>query len=118
MEDLAKRLETAYISDGLPVEVASTYATKTAVKAIVKNATNDKIRLVMDSGNFSTMNEVMANFVNSCTEVFGQFNSVLFYGSDNRGNGSNRRQFLGNRYMNNNRRNNNNKIDNRYSHST
>ena len=55
----------------------------------------------MESGNFSTMNKVMVKFVNIFTEVFGQPISVLFYGSNNRGNSANRRQFFGNRYWNN-----------------
>ena len=59
----------------------------------------------MEYENFSTM---MSKFVNSCPEVFGQHNSILFYGFNNRGNGLNRRQLLGNRYRNNYRRNNNN----------
>ena len=36
IKDLVKGLGNAYISDGLPIELAYTYATKTAVKAIVK----------------------------------------------------------------------------------
>ena len=49
IEDLTKGLESAYISDDLPVEVVSIYATKTAVIAIVKNDTTEKIRLIMRS---------------------------------------------------------------------
>lgn len=104
VEDLTKRLESAYISDGLPAQIATTYATKTAVKAIVKNATNEKVKVIMESGNFSNMNEVMAKFVNCCTEAFSQPNSVLFYGSNHRGNG--RRKSRGNRQGNYNGRNN------------
>ena len=112
IEDLTKRLEYAYISDGLPIKVESTFAT--AVKAVVKNATNEMVTLIMESGNFSTRNGVMAKFVNSFAGVFGQPNSVLFYVSNNRGNGANRRQFLGSIYINNNMRNNSINNNNRY----
>lgn len=97
VDDLAKRLESAYISDGLSSDLANTYATKTAVKAIVKNATNEKVKLIMESGNFSNMNEVMAKFVNSCTESYGQPNSTFFYGSNHRGNIQYRKNYRGNR---------------------
>lgn len=109
VEDLAKRLETAYISDGIPTTLASTYATKTAVKAIAKNATNEKVKLIMEAGNFSNMNEVMAKFVNSCTETFGQPNSILHYRSKRRDNYRHRNTF--NRNGNNQRHNVNSRND-------
>lgn len=123
VEDLAKRLEGAYISDGLPTELASTYATKTAVKAIIKNATNEKVKTVMESATFSNMNEVTAKFVSSCTETFGHQNSVLFYGNDRRRNGQYHKHHRRNgnynnqrnpeNYRNNNNRNNSHNDNNR-----
>lgn len=81
IEDLTKRLETAYISDGLPNETAKKYATNSAVAAIVKNATNEKVKLVMESGNFKDMNEAISKFINSCNGAHNQQNAILAYGS-------------------------------------
>ncbi|GBP12607.1 hypothetical protein EVAR_71817_1 [Eumeta japonica] len=47
VDDLAKKPETAYISDGLPNETASKYATRSAVTAIVKNAANGRVNASM-----------------------------------------------------------------------
>ena len=41
VEDLTKKVETAYINDDLPNVVAVKYATNSAVKAILKNNSND-----------------------------------------------------------------------------
>lgn len=118
IEDLTKSLESAFISDGVQAHLACKYATQTAVKAITKNATNDKVKLIMESGNFSNMNEVMAKFVNSCTEVFGQPNSILYYNGDQRngnqfrGRGRGYRRGRGN--YNSNRGNNNGNYNNNY----
>lgn len=79
IENLTKSLENAYISDGLSCELASKYSTQTAVKAIIKNCTIDKVKLIMEAGQFSSMNEAVSKFVNSCTEATGQQNSILYY---------------------------------------
>lgn len=42
-ENLTKKLETAYISDGLPNETANKFSTSSAITAIVKTATNEKV---------------------------------------------------------------------------
>lgn len=103
IESLTRSLESAYISDGLSQQLAQRYTTQAAVKAITRNATNERVKLIMESGTFTNMNEVTAKFVNSCTEAYGQQNSVLFTGSNrgtafnsrNRGRGY-RRQYAGN----------------------
>lgn len=89
IDALTKSLESAYITDGLSQQLAQRYSTQAAVKAITRNATNERVKLIMESGTFSTMNEVTAKFVNSCTEAYGQQNSVLFTTS-NQGNRSKR----------------------------
>ena len=78
-EDLLKKLETAYINDGIPNMVAATYATNSAVKAIMKNTSNDRVELIMESGTFNNLNEVIAKFISSCIEAYGQPNSILAF---------------------------------------
>lgn len=128
VETLTKSLEGAYISDGLPCTLATKYSTQTAVKAITKNCSNDKVKLIMEAGQFNTMNDAIAKFVSSCTEATGQQNAVLYYKkSQNHNNprrggynsrGNNRRN--NNNYRNNNgnnERNNNNNRRGRNGHN-
>lgn len=81
IESLAKTLETAYISDGLTTDLAAKYSTREAVRAITKNCTIDKVKLIMEAGQFSNMNEAIGKFVSSCTEATGQQNSILHLGN-------------------------------------
>lgn len=87
VEELTKSLESAYITDGLTPTMAEKYSTKAAVKAITTNATNEKVKIIMQAGQFGTLNEAVEKFVSTCTEINGQHNSVLYYGNNaNRGN--------------------------------
>lgn len=79
IENLSKSLENAYICDGLPCELATKYSTQVAVKALTKNCTIDKVKLIMEAGQFNSMNDAISKFVNSCTEATGQQNAILYY---------------------------------------
>lgn len=106
IESLTRSLESAFITDGLSQQLAQRYSTQAAVKAITKNASNERVKLVMESGTFSSMNEVTAKFVNSCTEAYGQQNAVLFTRSQNRGRGYQRGRSNNGNFRNNGRNNN------------
>lgn len=67
IEDLTKSLAAAYIGDGMSHSMAERYSTDSAVKALVKNASNERVKVIMESGNFTSMNEVVAKFVDSST---------------------------------------------------
>jgi len=112
IEDLTKSLENAYITDGISPELSIKYSTQTAVKAMAKNCTSDRVKLIMEAGNFSDMNEAVSKFVASCTEASGQQNSILFYKRNNnyrRGsNYNNRGHYRGRGGYNNRRPNYNN----------
>jgi len=117
IESLAKSLEAAYISDGLTPELSTKYSTQIALKAIAKNCNNERVKLIMESGTFSTMNEGIAKFVNSCTETTSQQNSILFVKKNNDSNNIRRGGYNGNsrgqnrgrgRYNNHNNRNSGN----------
>lgn len=104
VEQMTKMLEGAYITDGLPLELARSYSTQHAVKAMTKNCTIDKVKLIMQAGTFNNMNEAVSKFVNCCTEATGQPNSVLYYKNNpQRGGYRGRVNYRGNfRYRNNN----------------
>lgn len=110
IENLTKSLESAYISDGLSCELANKYSTQVAVKALTKNCTIDKVKLIMEAGQFNNMNEAITKFVNSCTEATGQQNALLYLGRkynrpiDRRNNNQYRRKY--NNFPNNNINNN------------
>jgi len=113
VEQMTKSLEGAYITDGLSLELARSYSTRHAVKAMTKNCTIDKVKIIMQAGTFNTMNEAISKFVNSCTEATGQPNTVLYYKNypqrgGNRERGNYRCNFRGrnNNYSNNSTQNN------------
>lgn len=51
IEDLAKALNNSYLLDGLTSEL----------KALISNATNPEVRIVMRAGQFSSINDVVEN---------------------------------------------------------
>ncbi|XP_065362017.1 probable serine/threonine-protein kinase DDB_G0293958 [Calliphora vicina] len=114
IENLTKSLESAYIK----TELASKYSTQVAVKALTKNCTIDKVKIIMEAGQFNTMNDAMSKFVNSCTEATGQQNAILHYrqNSNNYRGGYNRfrgrNNYPRNNDKNSNQNNNNNNRNN------
>lgn len=109
IETLTKSLENAYITDGLSSELATKYATNVAVKALTKNCTIDKVKLIMEAGQFNSFNDAISKFINSCTEATGQQNTVLQYrqNTNNYRRGNNKFLLRGNYPRNNYQRNNN-----------
>lgn len=114
VDQLARALEGAYIRDGLPPLTANKYSTTQAVKAMSKNCSNDKVKLIMEAGTFNNMNDAIAKFVHSCTEATGHTNTVLYYqqrgnnqniGRGNRGQGGGNYRGV-QRYQNSNQRQN------------
>jgi len=53
---MTKSLEGAFITDGLSLELARSYSTRHAVKAMTKNCTIDKVITIMQAGTCNTMN--------------------------------------------------------------
>ena len=124
VEKLAKAIQLAYISDGVPHEVASKYTTKIAVDAMVKNCSISEVKIIMKAGQFENLNAATQKFVEGCTDATGRSDSILFYrqnanrgnfrgnfrgnrGYQNRGNSQNRGNFRGRTrgYHNNNNNN-------------
>lgn len=91
IEELTKALSSAYIADGLPPSTAEKYSTQIAVKAMTKNASQEKVKLVMEAGNFATMNDAVAKFVNSCTDTSASSSNIFHYRTKNYGRGRGRR---------------------------
>ena len=77
VEDLAKAIKSAYISDGVPLNVAEKYTTKAAVTAMVNNCNMSEVKLIMKSGNFTSLNEAVQKFVERCTDSHGKRHGTL-----------------------------------------
>lgn len=127
IEETTKLLQNAYISDGLSPELAEKYSTQTAVKSVIKNAKSEKVKLIMQAGQFTNMNEAIAKFVevSSDADEHQNVNYIQYKnkknsnrpfnrgrGNYNRGNYSRGNYSRGNYSRGNNNRNNYNR-DNR-----
>lgn len=77
IESLANMLKRAYISEGVPHAVSETYATDTTVKALSRNATSERTRLIMEAGTFTTVQEAITKLV-SITNETNNNASVLY----------------------------------------
>lgn len=124
IEDLAELLKTAFISEGVPPQLAEKYSTQQSVIAMKHNASNEKVKLVMEAGKFDNLNEAVAKFVGTNNETPSQ-SSVMFmsqqrsYGRFNRRNNyqnqnsyRNFNQYRGNGFRGNNNRGNGNRYQN------
>lgn len=121
VEELTKltdALKGAYISEGFTSTIADKYATKQAVKAMTQNANNGKVKLVMEAGQFSDLNEATSKFLESNNNTANSA-SVLYMGNGFRGrfrgrfrNNYNPRSNQTDRYHDGNR-NNSNRYNNR-----
>lgn len=103
VEHMTKALESAYINDGLSLDLANKYTTQHAIKAMTTNCSIEKVKRIMQAGTFNTMNDAISKFVGSCTDATGKSDAVLFC-----------RQNRGNRNGNSNRGRNNNGNYNNY----
>lgn len=103
IEGLTNLLKTAYISDGLTPILSEKYATNQAVLAMRNNASNDRIKLVMEAGKFDNLNEAVAKFIGTTNDSNNQ-PTILYASQNNRNNRGNRRS---SNYNNNNYNNHN-----------
>lgn len=114
VEELTRALEGAYISDGMTNELASKYSTRKAVEAMTKNCSMERVKLIMEAGNFNDMNEAISKFVNICPETDTNSAHIMHFNSARRGNYYNSRRYNRGQnrqqtsyYRHNNRRQNN-----------
>lgn len=101
IEDLMAKLKQAYITEGVPSQLAETYTTDLTVKALANNAISDKAKIVMEARTFKTTQEALTKFVGISPEETGEAN-VLFTRGNYKG-----QNFRGYNNRNNNYRGNN-----------
>lgn len=95
MEELARSLATAYISEGIPNELADKYTTKAIVKSIVANATGAETKIVMRAAQFKNTNEVLEKLIDSGGE---QSNGIMFHYGTGQNNNYNRSNNFNSQY--------------------
>lgn len=59
IENLALLLERAYINENIPVDVATTMATKQGVKALCSGVRNNETKLLLKAGQFTTLSSAI-----------------------------------------------------------
>lgn len=94
VEQLAQKLQNAFISEGVPNEVAEKYAVQTTSRALSQNSNTERARIVIEAGNFSTVQEIMTKFLNVNTQP-SPANNVFYMNNNN--NSRNRHPFNNNR---------------------
>lgn len=62
IEELCHKLKQAYIREGVPENVAETYTTNTTVKALINNAQTEKAKIIMEAGNFTSIQSALSKF--------------------------------------------------------
>lgn len=93
VESLAADLKRAYITEGTPVHLAEMYSTKSAVQAMKINASSERVKLVMEAGTFTTLNDAVDKFINSSTFENQNSNTAQINYMRGRGNSSRSRRF-------------------------
>lgn len=86
IDNLRKQLEAAYIDDGLDPDNAEKFSTKESISAMTKNCEHDKLRIILEAGNFVTFNDVMGKYIHCSTEMTGSASTVLYHRGRGRGN--------------------------------
>lgn len=93
IDSLRKQLEAAYIDDGLDFDNAEKFSTKETISAMTKNCDYEKLRIILEAGNFSNFNDAMGKYIQCSTEMTGSPSTVLYYkGRNDRGNYSRNNQ--------------------------
>lgn len=118
IQEIAKKLGGAYIREGYPQNIVEKLIRQNAAKAISRNATSDEVKLIIKTGNFNTLNEVVSKFIEASTEASVSNSSVFYFkrrgsgnqnyrniGFNNRGRGREGRRNNNSRNYNNNRYN-------------
>ena len=107
IEDITRKLESAYISDGMTGELAQKYASQNAIKVLSTNVSNDQIKLVMQAGNFNSVNEAVAKFLNTSNETANTHSTYYAHKKRNNFNPNHfKRNHYNNRYQQNQKYNN------------
>lgn len=103
VEEMAEKLKRAYLDEGVSSQQSEVYVSRATAQALIKNARSERVKTVLEAGNFASATDATAKFISVVSET-SSAQTLNF---------SRGRQ--GNRYRDNNRYNNNNYNRNRRS---
>ena len=63
VETLSQKLATVYVSDQIPLAVASKMATKAGVDALINGVQNSALKIILRAGSFSTVNDAIQKII-------------------------------------------------------
>lgn len=109
LEKLTASLKRAYITEGVPVATAESYTTSNVVQAMKSGTNNDKMKLIMEAGEFKTVAEASAKFLSVSSELNSNQSQINYFQQKRYNNFGNNRGFQSNSYRGNNYRNNYNR---------
>lgn len=116
IQEITKKLSGAYIREGYPHDIAEKLIRQNAAKAISRNASNNEVKLIIKTGNFTSLNDVVSKFVEASTEAASPNASVFYYNrrgnNNNYGNSNSNYRGRGHGRRNNNYNNRNNNYNN------
>ena len=76
IEELTKKLEKSYICDGVPVEMAKTYATDTAIKTLTTNGKSEQAKVSMKGVIYTKLSDAVSKFLEISSEDVAKVNYV------------------------------------------
>lgn len=79
IQQITKKLCGAYIREGYPYHISEKLIKQNVTKAISKNAANEEVKLIMKTGNFASLNEVVSKFIEASTEATTANSSVFYF---------------------------------------
>lgn len=79
IQEITKKLGSAYIREGYPQNIAEKLIKQNAAKAISRNASSDEVKLIIKTGNFISLNEVVSKFIEASTEASSPNSSVFYF---------------------------------------
>uniref|UniRef100_A0A1Y1L2Y9 RNA-directed DNA polymerase n=2 Tax=Photinus pyralis TaxID=7054 RepID=A0A1Y1L2Y9_PHOPY len=84
VNDLAANLLSMYISEGVRADTAENFVKNRALKTLIGNAKSDRTRVVMEAGNFDSLQDAITKFITVETDAPQASN--IFYANSFRGN--------------------------------
>lgn len=68
IENLSTALKTAYITQGMSIDLAETYATENVLKSIKATSTDERLKIILEAGEFNSISEVTQKFLSVKSE--------------------------------------------------
>ncbi len=112
IEDVTKQLKIAYLSEGMPINLAEDHSIESAVRSLIGSVSNSQVKTVFQSADFKSINDVSTKYLSVATEQAASRAQVLSYRKFNRR--GNKGRYRGNHNYNSNNSNRGNYQNNSF----